>query len=152
MFLAGAMACLLTSATCHLLSCCSYQVHPQFSKTPHHVVVLLLPYRKPRKQVPSKLSSSCPSLLPAGRAGALCAALSAQDRQGRQGLGLVPAQVSQLIWRFDYVGIAVLTVASFYPPCYYGFMCRPAAQLFYLLSTTLLGALPAFRCGVVFRV
>jgi predicted membrane channel-forming protein YqfA (hemolysin III family) len=24
-FLAGAMACLLTSATCHLLSCCSYE-------------------------------------------------------------------------------------------------------------------------------
>jgi Haemolysin-III related len=27
-FLAGAMACLLTSATCHLLACCSFEAGP----------------------------------------------------------------------------------------------------------------------------
>lgn len=48
-FLAGAMVCLLTSATCHLLSCCS-------------------------------------------------------------------VEVNNIIWAWDYAGIAVLTVASFAPP------------------------------------
>jgi len=32
-------------------------------------------------------------------------------------------------------------VASFYPPVYYGFMCHPKARLFYLVTTTILGAL-----------
>lgn len=71
-FMAGAMMCLLTSATCHLLSCCS-------------------------------------------------------------------PELNLLIWRFDYCGIAVLTVASFYAPVYYGFMQNPGALLFYLVSTTVLG-------------
>lgn len=52
-FTIGAMACLLTSATCHLFGCCA-------------------------------------------------------------------AHVSRLIWRFDYLGIAVLIVCSFYPQVYYG--------------------------------
>ena len=52
-FTAGAMLCLLTSATCHLFGCCAQHV-------------------------------------------------------------------SQIIWRFDYVGIALLIVCSFYPPVYYG--------------------------------
>jgi len=52
-FTTGAMACLLTSATCHLFGCCA-------------------------------------------------------------------AHVSRFIWRFDYLGIAVLIVCSFYPQVYYG--------------------------------
>ncbi len=50
---AGAMVCLLTSATCHLFGCCA-------------------------------------------------------------------AHVTAVLWRFDYAGIAVLIVASFFPPVYYG--------------------------------
>lgn len=34
--------------------------------------------------------------------------------------GCCAKHVSQLIWRFDYVGIALLIVCSFYPPVYYG--------------------------------
>ncbi len=34
--------------------------------------------------------------------------------------GCCARHVSQLIWRFDYVGIALLIVCSFYPPVYYG--------------------------------
>lgn len=71
-FTIGAMACLLTSATCHLFGCCA-------------------------------------------------------------------AHVSRLIWRFDYLGIAVLIVCSFYPQVYYGFMCSPTWQLFYLGLITALG-------------
>lgn len=35
-------------------------------------------------------------------------------------LGCCARHVSQFIWRFDYVGIALLIVCSFYPPVYYG--------------------------------
>ena len=34
--------------------------------------------------------------------------------------GCCARDVSQFIWRFDYVGIALLIVCSFYPPVYYG--------------------------------
>lgn len=34
--------------------------------------------------------------------------------------GCCARHVSQVIWRFDYVGIALLIVCSFYPPVYYG--------------------------------
>ena len=34
--------------------------------------------------------------------------------------GCCKRHVSQFIWRFDYVGIALLIVCSFYPPVYYG--------------------------------
>lgn len=34
--------------------------------------------------------------------------------------GCCARHVSQFIWRFDYVGIALLIVCSFYPPVYYG--------------------------------
>jgi adiponectin receptor len=66
------MACLLTSATCHLFGCCS-------------------------------------------------------------------AHVTALLWRFDYAGIAVLIVASFFPPVYYSFLCSPWTRLFYLVTTSVLG-------------
>ena len=45
----------------------------------------------------------------------------------------------QLVWRFDYAGIVVLIVTSFFPPVYYGFLCEPLLRNFYLLSTLLLG-------------
>ncbi|KAL3158131.1 hypothetical protein ABBQ32_011728 [Trebouxia sp. C0010 RCD-2024] len=55
--------------------------------------------------------------------------------------GCCARHVSQVIWRFDYVGIALLIVCSFYPPVYYGFMCYPVWQLFYLALITALGML-----------
>jgi adiponectin receptor len=48
-------------------------------------------------------------------------------------------ELTRRIWRFDYAGIAVLIVCSFYPPVYYAFLCRPAWKLFYLVVTTILG-------------
>jgi len=54
--------------------------------------------------------------------------------------GCCAAHISSVMWRFDYAGIAVLIVASFYPPVYYGFMCRPILSFVYLLATTILGA------------
>lgn len=53
--------------------------------------------------------------------------------------GCCAAHIATVIWRFDYAGIAILIVTSFYPPVYYGFMCWPALRLFYLVTTTLLG-------------
>ena len=40
--------------------------------------------------------------------------------------GCCSQHVSQFIWRFDYVGIALLIVCSFYPPVYYGMPCNVA--------------------------
>ena len=54
--------------------------------------------------------------------------------------GCCAAHVSALMWRFDYAGIAVLIVASFFPPVYYAFMCSPRLQLFYLVTTSVMGA------------
>jgi len=51
------------------------------------------------------------------------------------------ARVSSIVWRIDYVGIAVLIVASFYPVVYYSFMCMPVLRTFYLSLTTVFGAL-----------
>lgn len=53
--------------------------------------------------------------------------------------GCCAAHVSTRIWRLDYAGIAVLTVTSFYPPVYYGFMCAPATRAAYLAASTGLG-------------
>lgn len=53
--------------------------------------------------------------------------------------GCCAAHISGMLWRFDYAGIAVLIVASFFPPVYYGFMCHPYIRAFYLLTTSLLG-------------
>jgi predicted membrane channel-forming protein YqfA (hemolysin III family) len=72
-FTAGAMACLLISAACHLFGCCA----------PH---------------------------------------------------------AAALMWRFDYAGIAVLIVASMFPPVVYGFACAPGARAFYLATASALGA------------
>ncbi|GLC48766.1 hypothetical protein PLESTB_000145700 [Pleodorina starrii] len=55
-------------------------------------------------------------------------------------LGCCSKHVAQIIWRFDYAGIAILIVASFYPPVYYGFMCQPYWRVFYLITTTVMGA------------
>lgn len=54
--------------------------------------------------------------------------------------GCCSAHISAIMWRFDYAGIAVLIVASFYPPVYYGFLCKPLLRMTYLVVTTLLGA------------
>ncbi|CAI5508931.1 unnamed protein product [Closterium sp. Naga37s-1] len=54
-------------------------------------------------------------------------------------LGCHSKKVSQIIWRFDYAGIAILICASFYPPVYYGFLCQPYTRLIYLVLITLGG-------------
>jgi adiponectin receptor len=71
-YFAGAMVCLLTSSTCHLLGCC--QQH-----------------------------------------------------------------IAEMVWRFDYAGIAVLIVASFVPAMYYAFLCEPFWRNFYLGTTISMG-------------
>jgi adiponectin receptor len=53
--------------------------------------------------------------------------------------GCCAAHVTAVLWRFDYAGIAVLIVASFFPPVYYGFLCSPWTRLSYLIITSLLG-------------
>ena len=45
-------------------------------------------------------------------------------------------------------GIAVLIVASFFPPVYYGFMCHLPTQIFYLTTTTALGTSPLLCSGL----
>jgi Haemolysin-III related len=55
-------------------------------------------------------------------------------------LGCCDFHLTQVFWRFDYAAIAVLIVTSFFPPVYYSFLCYPKLRLFYLTSTTLLGA------------
>jgi adiponectin receptor len=71
-YFAGAMVCLLTSSTCHLLGCCKQHI-------------------------------------------------------------------AEMVWRFDYAGIAVLIVASFVPAMYYAFLCEPWWRNFYLITTVSMG-------------
>ena len=53
---------------------------------------------------------------------------------------IVPdARVSSIVWRIDYVGIAVLIVASFYPVVYYSFYCVPGLRTFYLTVMSAFG-------------
>ena len=54
--------------------------------------------------------------------------------------GCCAAHIASVMWRFDYAGIAVLIVASFFPPVYYGFLCKPALRITYLIITSILGA------------
>ncbi|CAL5049014.1 unnamed protein product [Urochloa decumbens] len=48
---------------------------------------------------------------------------------------------NRLFWQLDYAGIAVMIVASFFPPVFYAFLGDAATQLFYLSLITLLGLL-----------
>ena len=48
-------------------------------------------------------------------------------------------QVSTRMWKVDYLGIAILIVASFYPVVYYSFYCLPELRDFYLSCVTCLG-------------
>ncbi|THV04688.1 HlyIII-domain-containing protein [Dendrothele bispora CBS 962.96] len=45
---------------------------------------------------------------------------------------------------FDYSGIVVLTVGSFYPCLYYGFYCEPHLQILYILAISIVGAVAAY--------
>ncbi len=53
--------------------------------------------------------------------------------------GCCSKHVAMLMWQFDYAGIAVLIVASFVPPVYYGFLCRPIYAVTYLGLVTVFG-------------
>ncbi|KAL6873395.1 hypothetical protein ACP4OV_013477 [Aristida adscensionis] len=48
---------------------------------------------------------------------------------------------SRLFWQLDYAGIAVMIVASFFPPVFYAFLGLAATQLAYLSAITALGLL-----------
>ncbi|KAH7688502.1 AdipoR/hemolysin-III-related protein [Dioscorea alata] len=50
-------------------------------------------------------------------------------------------RLNLLLIRFDYAGIAVMIVTSFFPPIYYIFQCDTHWQLLYLSSISLLGLL-----------
>ena len=54
-------------------------------------------------------------------------------------LACVGKRVSSIVWRIDYVGIAVLIVASFYPVVYYSFYCVPSLRTFYLTVMSAFG-------------
>ena len=54
-------------------------------------------------------------------------------------LGCCEKHISQMVWRFDYAGIAVLIVASFFPAVYYAFLCQPFWRNFYLWTTCSFG-------------
>ena len=59
----------------------------------------------------------------------------------------VGLEESERMWRFDYLGIAVLIVASFYPMVHYSFYCLPGWRDMYIFCITMLGCLaviPAF--------
>eukprot|EP00897_Mesotaenium_endlicherianum_P005331 jgi/Mesen1/4826/ME000243S03997 len=45
---------------------------------------------------------------------------------------------SLMLWKLDYLGIAVMVATSFVPPVYYGFLCQPMWHMVYLGSTALL--------------
>ena len=47
----------------------------------------------------------------------------------------------RLFWQLDYAGIAVMIVASFFPPVYYAFLGDARTQLLYLSLITALGLL-----------
>ncbi|TVU08378.1 hypothetical protein EJB05_41781, partial [Eragrostis curvula] len=48
---------------------------------------------------------------------------------------------NRIFWQLDYAGIAVMIVASFFPPVYYAFIGRAATQLAYLGAITAQGLL-----------
>ena len=54
-------------------------------------------------------------------------------------LACVGARVSVIVWRVDYVGIAALIVASFYPVVFYSFYCVPLVRDTYLTVMSLFG-------------
>ncbi|GLI62283.1 hypothetical protein VaNZ11_004845 [Volvox africanus] len=54
--------------------------------------------------------------------------------------GCCSRHLAQIIWRFDYAGIAILIVTSFYPPVYYAFLCQSYWRIFYLITTSVMGA------------
>ena len=62
--------------------------------------------------------------------------------------GCCSEHIGKLMWRLDYAGITILIVTSFFPPVYYGFMCRPFWRNVYLGITTVVGAsIPLHRPG-----
>jgi len=57
-------------------------------------------------------------------------------------LGCCQKHIAEMVWRFDYAGIAVLIVTSFVPAMYYAFLCEPFWRNFYLLTTSSMGEDP----------
>ncbi|KAL3675161.1 hypothetical protein R1sor_025109 [Riccia sorocarpa] len=50
-------------------------------------------------------------------------------------------RMARFLLQLDYIGIAYLIAASFYPPVYYTFLCNPALRNTYLTGITCLGLL-----------
>jgi adiponectin receptor len=66
--------------------------------------------------------------------------------------GCCSKHIAMLMWQFDYAGIAVLIVASFFPPVYYGFLCHPIYVVTYLgivsicgMATIAITLMPTFQ-------
>eukprot|EP00246_Nothoceros_aenigmaticus_P002883 TRINITY_DN1379_c0_g1_i1.p1 TRINITY_DN1379_c0_g1~~TRINITY_DN1379_c0_g1_i1.p1 ORF type:complete len:372 (-),score=23.74 TRINITY_DN1379_c0_g1_i1:514-1629(-) len=49
------------------------------------------------------------------------------------------ARLAYFMVRLDYAGISSLIAASFFPPVYYGFICKPHLQIIYLSAISFLG-------------
>eukprot|EP00878_Enallax_costatus_P015225 GHUV01015939.1.p1 GENE.GHUV01015939.1~~GHUV01015939.1.p1 ORF type:complete len:386 (+),score=106.03 GHUV01015939.1:469-1626(+) len=54
-------------------------------------------------------------------------------------LGCCQRHIAEMVWRFDYAGIAVLIVCSFVPAMYYAFLCEPWWRNFYMITTVSMG-------------
>jgi adiponectin receptor len=66
-------------------------------------------------------------------------------------LGCCQKHIAEMVWRFDYAGIAVLIVTSFVPAMYYAFLCEPFWRNFYLLTTTSMGRLTGLGAAVLWE-
>ena len=53
----------------------------------------------------------------------------------------VSRHVSRMIWRLDYVGIAVMISTSFFPAVYYSLTCHPGSKWLYLVGITAIAGL-----------
>ncbi|KAG6523052.1 heptahelical transmembrane protein ADIPOR1-like [Zingiber officinale] len=53
-------------------------------------------------------------------------------------------RLNLFLLRMDYVGIAVMIVASFFPPIYYVFQCDPHWQVTYLVAISAMGFVTVF--------
>lgn len=162
-FTGGAITCMLTSSVCHLLGCCSFHISqvggarlPCAAGQPHsgchaqrRVVLAITQVMEDltcwaSTRVPLQMDlQECKEWQRRITRMRSCCSFCCQKWGGwpddKEGALTVERGRAQLVWRFDYAGIVVLIVTSFFPPVYYGFLCEPLLRNFYLLSTLLLG-------------
>jgi predicted membrane channel-forming protein YqfA (hemolysin III family) len=163
-FLAGAMACLLTSAMCHLLACCSFEAGSAAAELEPSGLVQCS-YGGIWQDLQCPCVSMCRSISSSG--GWITQVRCWPDFNPTSFRVWFMQEFTSLLmstcFRCMYVargsstslrclchpaGIAVLIVASFFPPVYYGFMCHLPTQIFYLTTTTALGTSPLLCSGL----